>query len=152
MKGRKTVAGTVANNKTNRLSAFKNNAPLCCAYQKSITHLQPMQKILILLSMYNLLEYSKNYSMTPGGLWNYYTDEVNDDANEINADNYRIYNSKTVASESFKCKTKAIWSKPANNNDNNNDNNNNNNNNNNNTLDTEVVVLLKYLSYFGGFF
>ena len=46
--------------------------------------------------------------MTPGGLWNYYTDEVNDDANEINADNYRIYNSKTVASESFKCKTKAI--------------------------------------------
>ena len=34
VKGRKTVAGTVANNKTNRLSAFKNNAPLCCAYQK----------------------------------------------------------------------------------------------------------------------
>ena len=100
----------------------------------------------ITVSMYNLLEYSKNYSMTPGDLWNYYTDEVNDDANEINADNYRIYNSKTVASESFKCKTKAIWSKPANNNDNNN------NNNNNNTLDTEVVVLLKYLSYFGGFF
>ena len=112
----------------------------------------------ITVSMYNLLEYSKNYSMTPGDLWNYYTDEVNYDANEINADNYRIYNSKTVASESFKCKTKAIWSKPANNNDNNNDNNNNNNNhhhnnnNNNNKLDTEVVVLLKYLSYFGGFF
>ena len=82
--------------------------------------------------------------MAPGGLWNYYTDEVNDDANEIKADNYRIYNSKTVASESFKCKTKAIWSKPANNN--------NDNNNNNNTLDTEVVVLLKYLSDFCGFF
>ena len=49
VKGRKTVEGTVANNKTNRLLAFKNNAPLCCAYQKSITHLQPMQKILILL-------------------------------------------------------------------------------------------------------
>ena len=81
--------------------------------------------------------------MTPGGLWNYYTDEVNDDANEINADNYRIYNSKTVASESFKCKTKAIWSKPANNN---------NDSNNNNTLDSEVVVLLKYLSDFWGFF
>ena len=62
----------------------------------------------ITVSMYNLLEYSKNYSMTPGGLCNYYKDEVNDDANEINADNYKIYNKKTVASESFKCKTNAI--------------------------------------------
>ena len=31
----------------------------------------------------NLLEYCDNYSMTSRSLWNYYRDEVNDDANEI---------------------------------------------------------------------
>ena len=45
--------------------------------------------------MYNLLEYNDNYSMTSGGLWNYYRDEVNDDANESNAaSNNRISNKK----------------------------------------------------------
>ena len=43
--------------------------------------------------MYNLLEYSDNYSMTSASLWNYYRDEVNDAANE-DAANYRINNSK----------------------------------------------------------
>ena len=32
--------------------------------------------------MHNLLEYSENYSMTSGSLWNYYRDEVNDSDNE----------------------------------------------------------------------
>ena len=52
------------------------------------------------MSMYNLLEYNDNYSMTSGGLWNYYRNEVNDDANEIVA-NYRINNNKTTISRSF---------------------------------------------------
>ena len=43
--------------------------------------------------MYNLLEYSDNYSMTSVSLWNYYRDEVHDAANEDAAD-YRINNSK----------------------------------------------------------
>ena len=29
--------------------------------------------------MYNLLEYSDNYALTSGSLWNYYRDERNDD-------------------------------------------------------------------------
>ena len=29
------------------------------------------------MPMYNLLEYSKNYLKTTGGLWNYYKDEPN---------------------------------------------------------------------------
>ena len=29
------------------------------------------------MPMYNLLEYSDNYSMTSGYLWNYYRDEIN---------------------------------------------------------------------------
>ena len=60
------------------------------AYQKSITHLQT-EGFDIVMPMYNLLEYTDNYSMTSGGLWNYYRDEINDDANE-NANNNRINN------------------------------------------------------------
>ena len=86
----------------------------------------------IVMPMYNLLEYSDNYSMILGSLWNHYRDELNDDANENNADNYIIDNSKTVTSESFQYETKVIGSAPANN----------------NTFDTEVVVPLKYLSNF----
>ena len=67
------------------------------------------------MSMYNLLEYNDNYSMTSGSLWNYYRNEVNDDANKIVA-NYRINNNKTTISRSFEYKTKVIKRTPANNN------------------------------------
>ena len=41
------------------------------------------------MPIYNLLEYSENYSMTSGILWNYHKDEVNDDVNESSvAGNY----------------------------------------------------------------
>ena len=30
------------------------------------------------MPMYNLLEYSQNYSMTPGSLWNYFRDKIDD--------------------------------------------------------------------------
>ena len=32
----------------------------------------------IFMRMYNLLEYSQNYSMTLGSLWNYYRDKIDD--------------------------------------------------------------------------
>ena len=55
-----------------------------------------------------MLEYSSNYSMTSGSLWNYYRDEVNDDTNEVVAD-HRLKNSKkTTASKSFEYKAKII--------------------------------------------
>ena len=51
------------------------------------------------MSMYNLLEYSDNCSMASESLWNYYRDEVNDDANENgDAGNYRINNNMTTTS------------------------------------------------------
>ena len=50
------------------------------------------------MPMYNILEYSDNYSMTSGSLWNYYGDKVNDDANKNNdAGNYRIKNNDTTS-------------------------------------------------------
>ena len=85
------------------------------------------------MSMYNLLEYNGNYSMTSRSLRNYYEDEVNDDANENDsAGNYRINNNKTTTSKSFDYKAKIIGSTPADS----------------SRLDTEVVVPLKYLNNF----
>ena len=99
------------------------------SYQKSITHLSAMQ--INLMPMYNLLEYSDNYSVTSGRLWNYYRDEVNDDSNEDNAADIKISNKKTLTGKYFEYKAKSIGSMP---------------NNNNNILDAEVVVPLKHFS------
>ena len=56
----------------------------------------------------NLLEYSDNYSMASGSLWNHYRDEVNNDTNENNPDNNKINNNKTITSTFFEYKTKKI--------------------------------------------
>ena len=55
------------------------------------------------MSMYNLLEYSKTYRKTIGSLYNYYRDELSDDADDNNFDNFKIVNSNT-----FKYKNKII--------------------------------------------
>ena len=71
--------------------------------------------------------------MASGSLWNFYRDEINDSANENNdANNYRIYNNKTVTRKSFEYKTKIIGRTS----------------NDNNILDARVVVPLRYLSNF----
>ena len=54
----------------------------------------------IVMPMYNLLEYSKNYSKTSASLWNYYRDELTDETNDNNGPNKNAINSK-----SFKYKT-----------------------------------------------
>ena len=51
--------------------------------------------------MYNLLEYSKNYRETIGSLYNYYRDELSDDADDNNFDSIKVVNSNT-----FKYKNK----------------------------------------------
>ena len=53
--------------------------------KNQITHLLSNAEDLdIVMPMYNLLEYSDNYSKTSGSLWNDYRDVVNDSANENN--------------------------------------------------------------------
>ena len=46
------------------------------------------------MPMYNLLEYSKNYSKTFGSLWNYYRDELADERNDNNNPNKNVVDSK----------------------------------------------------------
>ena len=67
--------------------------------------------------------------MMAGTLWNYDRDHANENND---AGNYRINNMKATASKSSEYKTKLIGPEPANT----------------NTLNTEVVVPLKYLSNF----
>ena len=46
-----------------------------------------LEDLDIAMSMYNLLEGSKNYSKTAGSLWNYYKDELSDETNDNNGPN-----------------------------------------------------------------
>ena len=71
----------------NRSLRFKNNAPFtnCTSKIKNVL-IDDVENLDAVMSMYNLLEYSKNYRKTTGSLWNYYRDESNDfPANNYNA-------------------------------------------------------------------
>ena len=76
----------------------------------------------IVMSMYNLLEYSQNYSMTSRSLWNYYIDKI-DNINDNSSD-----------SKSFIYKTKIVGKAPAV-----------------PTLNIKVTITFKYLSTFRRF-
>ena len=134
MKGWVSVRGTNDANRRNKKLTFKNNAPFrSCISKINNTFVDNAEDYATVKPLYNLLEYSDNYSMASGSLWNYYRDEVNDYANE-NVNNFRISN-KTTAGKSLAYKTKIIEKIPADD----------------NTLDTEVVVPLKNFSNFWRF-
>ena len=57
--------------------------------------------LILVMPMYNLLEYSKNYRKTIGSLYNYYRDELSDDNDNDNFGNIKVVNSKA-----FKYKNK----------------------------------------------
>ena len=134
VQGTITVEGTNNANARNKNPAFENNAPFrSCISKINNTFIDNAENLHIVMSMYNLFEYSNNYSKTSGSLWNYYRDEINDSTNENNdANSYRIKNNKTTTSKSFEYKTKIIGRIP----------------NDNNILDAEVLVPLKYLNNF----
>ena len=57
--------------------AFKNDAPFTsCITKINSTYVDNAEDINMIMPMYNLLEYSQNYSMTSGSLWNYCRDEI----------------------------------------------------------------------------
>ena len=58
---------------------FKNCAPFIkCISRINNTEIDNAKDIDIVMSMYNLIEYSDNYSKTSGSLWQYYKDDPND--------------------------------------------------------------------------
>ena len=64
------------NSKRNKAVAFKNNAPFInCISKINGIKIDNAEDLDVVMPMYNLLEYSKNYRKTAGSLWNYYRDE-----------------------------------------------------------------------------
>ena len=82
--------------KRNRPLILKNNAPfVSCITRINGKLIEDADDLDIVMSMYNLLEYSKNYRKTIGSLYNYYRDELSDDADDNNFDNIKVVNSNT---------------------------------------------------------
>ena len=76
--------------KRNRPVILKNNAPfVSCITRINGELIEDADDLDIVMPMYNLLEYSKNYRKTIGSLYNYYRDELSDDADDNNFDNIK---------------------------------------------------------------
>ena len=110
VKGTITVTALGANNGTNNIRdkknrplILKNNAPFAsCITRINGELIEDADDLDIVMPVYNLLEYSKNYRKTIGSLYNYYRDELtNDHDNDNNFNNRNVVNS-----EAFKYKNK----------------------------------------------
>ena len=75
--------------------AFKNNASFRSRISKIKNTLTDNEDLDIVIPMYNLLEYSHNYSMTSGSLWNCYRDKIVDVDINDNASDCKSFESKT---------------------------------------------------------
>ena len=103
VKGTITVTAPGVNNgannirdKRNRPLILKNNVPFAsCITRINGELIEDADDLDIVMSMYNLLDYSKNCSKTIGSLYNYYRDELSNDANDNNFDNIKVVNSNT---------------------------------------------------------
>ena len=100
-----TITGAADDDAAKRLDErnkgviFKNCAPFTkCISRINNTDIDNAQDIDIVMPMYNLIEYSDNYSKTSGSLWQYYKDDPNDNITQ---------------SESFKSKIKITGKTPA---------------------------------------
>ena len=70
-----TAAADANANSTNKKVLFKNWAPFTnCISEINNTQVNNAKDIDIVMPMYNLVEYSDNYSETTGSFWQYYKD------------------------------------------------------------------------------
>ena len=98
------VNGLNPRDRQNRPLVLKNNVPfISCITRINKELIEDADDLDIVMPMYNLLEYSKNFRKTICSLNNYYRDELNNDANLAN-----FANNNVVSSEAFKYKTKII--------------------------------------------
>ena len=76
VKGNMTLKGDADANKMNKIVAFKINAPFInCILKINSVQIDNSKDLDVVLPMYNLPEYSKNYRKITCTLWNYYRDE-----------------------------------------------------------------------------
>ena len=114
----------VTGGNNNTKVAFKNCAPFKdCRTEINDTFVDYADFINITMPMYNLIEYSDNYSDTSGSLWQFKRDEIEEDV-DLTLDANHIPNN----SSSFKYKSSFITNRNG----------------------VKIAVLLKYLSNFWG--
>ena len=71
--------------KKNRTLILKNKAPfISCITRINGELIEDADDLDIVMPVYNLLEYSKNYRKTIGSFYNYYRDELSDDPDNAN--------------------------------------------------------------------
>ena len=74
--GKITATNPVNNNEYNRKVVLKNSAPIFnCTLKINNKLIEDPQNRDIVMLMYNLLYYSKNFRKTTGSSWNYYPDK-----------------------------------------------------------------------------
>ena len=98
VKGAITVTNPNNNANFDRRLTLKNNAPfISCVSKINGELVENAEDLDIVIPMYNLLEYSKNYEKTSRSLFNYYRDEPNEAeiANDNGVINISIRNSKS---------------------------------------------------------
>ena len=100
------------NGEYNRKVSLKNSAPFFnCTLNINSQLIEDARGLDIVMSMYNLLYYSKNFRKTTGSFWNYYTDmPKSGHDNNANLRQRIIYPIKD--SQSFNYKTKLIGNVP----------------------------------------
>ena len=116
------AANTVNDNKDLNCVSFTD-----CISETHNTQIDNSRDIDVVMSMYNFIEYSNNYSKTAGSLWQYYRNKQFLDANDAIAD----FPAAKINSSSFKFKQKLIG-KTADV----------------GTKDVEILLSLKYVSNF----
>ena len=72
-------------------ATFKNCTPFVkCISRINNTEIDNVKDIDIVMPMYNLIEYSDNYSKTSGSLWQYYKDNPNDNLANSELFKYKV--------------------------------------------------------------
>ena len=102
------VDGNAPRDRQDRPVILKNNAPfISCITRINGELIEDADDLDVVMPMYKLLEYSKNYRKTTGSLYSYYRDELDDDAN---LNNYPINN--VVSLSPFQYKSKLLGNAP----------------------------------------
>ena len=75
----------------NKSVIFKNCAPFTkCISRINVIEVDNTQDIDIVIPMYNMIEYSNNYSKTCGSLWQYYKDDPNNNITQSESFTFKI--------------------------------------------------------------
>ena len=94
VKGNITVTNS-NNAKRKKAVTFKNNVPFTnCITKINDIKIDNAEDLDVVMPMYNLLEYSKNYKKTTGSLWNYYRDQPSDPLS-TNSESFKYKNNIT---------------------------------------------------------